>query len=88
MSIFKKLWNGEICIAENCVPQTEEYHYAAHSLSQASESLEADMTEKQKQSYEAYQNARADYEILLQINVYRQGVKLGYELAQELSKED
>lgn len=88
MSIFKKLWNGEICIAENCVPQTEEYRNASHALSQASGALEIGLTEKQKQALETYLNARADYEMILQINVYRQGVQFGFELARELSLEN
>lgn len=87
MSIFKKLWHGDICIAESCVPQTDEYRKAAHALSEASEVLDAQLTEKQKQAFEEYQNARADYEMILQINIYKQGVQLGFELAQELPTE-
>ena len=87
MSIFKKLWNGEIFIAENCVPKTEEYREAAHSLSEASESLESALDENQQKILEEYQSARADAETLIQIEVFRQGVQFGFELAKELTEE-
>jgi len=87
MSIFKKLWNGEIFIAENCVPKSEEYRKVAHSLSEASESLENALDENHQQIFEAYQAARADAETLIQIEIFRQGVQFGFELAKELTED-
>ena len=69
MGIFEKLFNGKIYIAESSRPQSEEYNRAAHSLSDASKKLEKVLDGDQLKLLEAYQTARADVEILVQINV-------------------
>ncbi|MEG0693300.1 MAG: hypothetical protein RR444_09510, partial [Oscillospiraceae bacterium] len=77
MSIFEQLYNGEIYIAQNCVPNTNEYKKAARALSEASEKLEALLDEKQLKILEVFQAARADAESLIQIKIYSQGIMFG-----------
>ncbi|MDD4493576.1 MAG: hypothetical protein PHV32_04390 [Eubacteriales bacterium] len=87
MGIFEQLYNGEIFIAENSTPKTEEYKNASHRLSEASIALEDSLDENQKVLLEAYLAARADLESQIQINVFRQGTKFGFQLKTELTDE-
>lgn len=87
MSIFEQLYNGEIFIAENSTPKTEEYKKASHKLSKASGTLADSLDENQTALLEAYLAARADLDTLVQINVFRQGVKFGFQLKSELTEE-
>ncbi|MEG2719923.1 MAG: hypothetical protein RR914_01220 [Oscillospiraceae bacterium] len=87
MSIFEKLYNGEIYVAENSVPRTDEYKNAAHKLSEISEILEKSLDEKQLKILRDYQTKTSANENLLQINIYRQGVIFGFEMAQEITAE-
>ena len=59
MSIFKRLYNGEIYPAESFVPKTAEYKQAAHELSGLSVALENALTEEQIELLHTYENARA-----------------------------
>jgi len=87
MDIFKKLYNGQIYIAESSAPKTEEYKKASHRLSETSQKLENSLDENQMKLFEAVQAARADLDTLVQINVFRQGVKFGFQLKSELTEE-
>lgn len=87
MSIFEKLYKGEIYPMESCVPQTEEYKKTMHELSVASEHLEKALDDNQQKLFQDYLAARADVETLIQIEVYRQGAQLGWELTKELTTE-
>ena len=80
MSIFEKLYKGEIYPMENCVPDSDEYKKTMHELSVASEKLENALDEKQKELFQDYLASRADVETLIQIEVYKQGTQFGWEL--------
>ena len=88
MSIFKKMWNGEIYPAENCVPKTAEYKQAAHELSEASVALKNALTEEQKELHYSYQNANAITATLLQQEIFKQSFKLGVQFQRELDDKD
>lgn len=75
------------CMAESCVPKTDKYRNSSRRLLEASRAFEKTLDKDQMELFEAVQTERTDLETLIQINIYRQGLKFGFELANELTDE-
>lgn len=86
MCLFIKLFNGNLCPISKINPDTEEYQKINDKLSNMEESLDAEMTEKQKKLFEAYIETRNESELMLQEEVFMHGFTLGLEIQREMQK--
>ena len=87
MNVIKELWHGNIIPQEDSRTNTKEMKELIGYIARHHEELEKDFTDKQKETFEKFQDCWGEYSTLAEEAIFVYGFKLGAKMMLEMLNE-